>query len=97
MLCDQGFIRFAEFIHYLNANTAASELEVTRHSFGQNRWCIGNTDLGRWLQVSVSADDKHLEIDYLLKGFGHQTQAVFAVEQIAERALKYLRGEATQI
>lgn len=97
MLGDQGFIRFAEFIHCLNVNTTTSELEFTRHAFLPNRWCIGNIDLERWIQVSVSADDKHLEIDYLLEGFGHQTQAVFAVEQVAERALKYLRGEATQI
>lgn len=97
MIGKQGFIRFSDFVRYLNVNTATSELEFTHHEFLPNRWCIGNTNLDRWIQLSVTQDLHDLEIDYLLEGVGHQTKPVYATELVAERVLKYLRGEATQI
>ncbi|ABY62873.1 hypothetical protein ST201phi2-1p040 [Pseudomonas phage 201phi2-1] len=97
MIGSPGFLRQAELITYLNQNTEYEELEFIKHEFLPDRWCIGNTVKGHWVQIAVVHDGKALEIDYMLDGQGHRTMAVFDTESVAKRALAYLRAETSSI
>lgn len=97
MIGQSGWVNFASFLHYLEELSTPDELELTRHSFLPDCWCIGNSRTGRWIQLSVTNLGTSTELNYLLEGVGNQTRYVNAPEYSAERVLKYLRKEYQEI
>lgn len=97
MIGNPGLIRFAELVAFLDKNTEYEELEFTKHAFLPNRYCVGNKEKGRWVQLAVVSEGGILEVDYLLEDVGHRTFIVLDVETVAKRILSYLRKEVVSI
>lgn len=97
MIGNPGLVRFVEMVAFLNQNTEYEELELVKHAFLPNRWCIGIADKSRWVQAAVINDGTVFEIDYMLEGVGNRTITVLDEGSVAKRVLSYLRKEVDSI
>lgn len=90
-------IRFAAFLTYLDNESKLDELELSKHAFIPDCWCVKHTVSNRAIQLHQNEIGHPLEVDYLVPDEGATRRAVYTVTNVAERTLQFLRGETTRI
>lgn len=93
----QAVIRFAAFVTYLDVASKLGELELIKHEFIPGCWCVKHNESNRAIQLHQNEIGHPLEVDYIAAGEGATRLAVYAVTDVAERTLQFLRGEVAGI